>query len=86
MTAVLVFRYRQDSRMTTPLVPETAPVAPTAPPAPTSPDAQTATTGPAPAIELAHAARWYGNVVAVNDVSFSLGAGSNRSARPQRRG
>jgi ABC-2 type transport system ATP-binding protein len=29
----------------------------------------------APAIELAHAARWYGNVVAVNDVSFSLGAG-----------
>jgi ABC-2 type transport system ATP-binding protein len=29
----------------------------------------------APAIHLAHAARWYGNVVAVNDVSFSLGAG-----------
>jgi ABC-2 type transport system ATP-binding protein len=29
----------------------------------------------APAIELVHAARWYGNVVAVNDVSFSLGAG-----------
>jgi ABC-2 type transport system ATP-binding protein len=29
----------------------------------------------APAIELDHAARWYGNVVAVNDVSFSLGAG-----------
>ena len=29
----------------------------------------------APAIELEHAARWYGNVVAVNDVSFSLGAG-----------
>ena len=29
----------------------------------------------APAIELANAARWYGNVVAVNDVSFSLGAG-----------
>lgn len=28
-----------------------------------------------PAIELANAARWYGNVVAVNDVSFSLGAG-----------
>ncbi len=42
----------------------------------------TATTIPAgepgaavPAIELDHAARWYGNVVAVNDVSFSLGAG-----------
>jgi ABC-2 type transport system ATP-binding protein len=28
-----------------------------------------------PAIELTHAARWYGNVVAVNDISFSLGAG-----------
>jgi ABC-2 type transport system ATP-binding protein len=30
---------------------------------------------PAPAIELLHAARWYGNVVAVNDVSFALGPG-----------
>ena len=29
----------------------------------------------APAIELINAARWYGNVVAVNDLSFSLGAG-----------
>ena len=29
----------------------------------------------APAIQLVNAARWYGNVVAVNDVSFSLGAG-----------
>jgi ABC-2 type transport system ATP-binding protein len=29
----------------------------------------------APAIELVNAARWYGNVVAVNDVSFSLGPG-----------
>jgi len=28
-----------------------------------------------PAVELVHAARWYGNVVAVNDVSFTLGAG-----------
>jgi ABC-2 type transport system ATP-binding protein len=28
-----------------------------------------------PAIELDHSARWYGNVVAVNDVSFSLGPG-----------
>jgi ABC-2 type transport system ATP-binding protein len=26
-------------------------------------------------IELVHAARWYGNVVAVNDITFSLGAG-----------
>jgi ABC-2 type transport system ATP-binding protein len=29
----------------------------------------------APTIELVDAARWYGNVVAVNDVSFSLGPG-----------
>jgi ABC-2 type transport system ATP-binding protein len=29
----------------------------------------------APAIELRRAARWYGNVVAVNDVSFGLGPG-----------
>jgi ABC-2 type transport system ATP-binding protein len=28
-----------------------------------------------PAIQLVNAARWYGNVVAVNDVSFSLGPG-----------
>ena len=26
----------------------------------------------APAIELINAARWYGNVVAVNDITFSL--------------
>jgi ABC-2 type transport system ATP-binding protein len=31
--------------------------------------------GAAPAIELVNAARWYGNVVAVNDISFSLGPG-----------
>ncbi len=29
----------------------------------------------APAIALLNAARWYGNVVAVNDISFSLGPG-----------
>jgi ABC-2 type transport system ATP-binding protein len=29
----------------------------------------------APAIELINAARWYGNVVAVNDITFSLGPG-----------
>jgi ABC-2 type transport system ATP-binding protein len=39
-------------------------------PAPSMPAAQ-----PAPAIELINAARWYGNVVAVNDLTFSLGAG-----------
>ena len=29
----------------------------------------------APALELDHVSRWYGNVVAVNDISFRLGAG-----------
>jgi ABC-2 type transport system ATP-binding protein len=46
-------------------------VAPIVSPAPPAPPA----TASAPAIELSHVARWYGNVVAVNDVSFSLGAG-----------
>jgi ABC-2 type transport system ATP-binding protein len=36
--------------------------------------AATAEAGP-PAVELRHVARWYGNVVAVNDVSFGLGPG-----------
>ncbi|MGA3057735.1 MAG: ABC transporter ATP-binding protein [Candidatus Limnocylindrales bacterium] len=31
--------------------------------------------GQPPAIELVNAARWYGNVVAVNDITFSLGPG-----------
>ncbi|MEX1173388.1 MAG: ABC transporter ATP-binding protein [Chloroflexota bacterium] len=30
---------------------------------------------PVPAIELDHVSRWYGNVVAVNDVTFALGPG-----------
>ncbi len=29
----------------------------------------------APAIQLEHVSRWYGNVVAVNDISFALGPG-----------
>ena len=39
---------------------------------------QTQTTGspsPVPTIEIVNVSRWYGNVVAVNDVSFSLGPG-----------
>jgi ABC-2 type transport system ATP-binding protein len=32
-------------------------------------------TGSVPAIELVNATKWYGNVVAVNDISFSLDAG-----------
>jgi len=30
---------------------------------------------PAPGVELDHVSRWYGNVVAVNDISFALGPG-----------
>ena len=30
---------------------------------------------PAPALEVDHVSRWYGNVVAVNDISFGLGPG-----------
>jgi ABC-2 type transport system ATP-binding protein len=30
---------------------------------------------PAPAVEVINVSRWYGNIVAVNDISFSLGAG-----------
>ena len=41
---------------------------PTSPPAPPTPRA-------VPAIELDHVSRWYGNVVAVNDISFALGPG-----------
>jgi ABC-2 type transport system ATP-binding protein len=33
------------------------------------------TTPPGAAIVVEHASRWYGNVVAVNDVSFTVGAG-----------
>ena len=40
---------------------------------------------PTAALELDHVSRWYGNVVAVNDISFGLGAGGDRPARPERR-
>lgn len=42
-----------------------------APPAPPS----SAQQSPATTVELKNVSRWYGNVVAVNDVSFTLGAG-----------
>ena len=35
----------------------------------------TETPRPTPALELDHVSRWYGNVVAVNDISFALGPG-----------
>jgi ABC-2 type transport system ATP-binding protein len=31
--------------------------------------------GPAPALAVEHVSRWYGNVVAVNDITFGLGPG-----------
>jgi len=47
------------------------------PPAPAEAAAQAAQApaAPAPAIAVEHVSRWYGNVVAVNDISFALGAG-----------
>jgi ABC-2 type transport system ATP-binding protein len=52
--------------VTVPSGPAAAPMAPAAPAAPS---------GSPPALELDHVSRWYGNVVAVNDISFGLGAG-----------
>ncbi|MFL5646155.1 MAG: ABC transporter ATP-binding protein [Chloroflexota bacterium] len=48
---------------------ETVPPSPTA--TPVTPPATTTTA----ALEVDHVSRWYGNVVAVNDISFGLGAG-----------
>ena len=47
------------------------PTATAAPDRPDRPAAPPAT----PALELDHVSRWYGNVVAVNDISFGLGPG-----------
>ena len=49
------------------------PAVPTPAPVPAVPAASGA--APTPAIELRSVSRWYGNVVAVNDVSFGLGPG-----------
>jgi ABC-2 type transport system ATP-binding protein len=40
-----------------------------------SQDRTAAPPSPEPAVEVVNVSRWYGNVVAVNDVSFSLGPG-----------
>ena len=37
-------------------------------------------------IEYVRASRWYGPVIALNDVTTTVGAGRHRPARPQRRG
>ena len=47
---------------------------PASPPATPTPPAPAAART-VPAIELEHVSRWYGNVVAVNDISFALGPG-----------
>ncbi|HET9613635.1 MAG TPA: ABC transporter ATP-binding protein [Candidatus Limnocylindrales bacterium] len=47
----------------------------TSPPSPASGAASTAATTAVPPIVLEAVSRWYGNVVAVNDISFALGAG-----------
>jgi ABC-2 type transport system ATP-binding protein len=44
----------------------------TAQPVPSAPSLPPA---PVPALQLDHVSRWYGNVVAVNDISFGLGPG-----------
>jgi ABC-2 type transport system ATP-binding protein len=49
--------------------------APTPPPPPAAPPAAPSPDRPTPALEVEHVSRWYGNVVAVNDISFALGPG-----------
>jgi ABC-2 type transport system ATP-binding protein len=69
--------------MTEPVTPAPAPpptvAAPSGAPAPAGapPSAVPASAAPASAaaIELEHVSRWYGNVVAVNDITFALGPG-----------
>jgi ABC-2 type transport system ATP-binding protein len=59
-----------------PVAPQPAPPQPAAP-QPTAPAPGATATAPAriAAIELEHVSRWYGNVVAVNDITFALGPG-----------
>ena len=61
------------TREWTPLEPSQA--APPPAPAEAAAQAAPAPAAPAPAIAVEHVSRWYGNVVAVNDISFALGAG-----------
>ena len=55
--------------MTDTVAPPTPPAVPEGWVVPASPS------GPAPALAVDHVSRWYGNVVAVNDISFALGQG-----------
>jgi len=54
---------------------EPSPAAPPPAPVGAATQAAPAPAAPAPAIAVDHVSRWYGNVVAVNDISFALGAG-----------
>jgi ABC-2 type transport system ATP-binding protein len=51
------------------LTPETTRTEPPPPWVPVQPS------GPVPALAVEHVSRWYGNVVAVNDITFGLGPG-----------
>jgi ABC-2 type transport system ATP-binding protein len=51
------------------------PTSPTSPPAVQAPANATAPAAPTAVVEVDHVSRWYGNVVAVNDISFALGPG-----------
>jgi ABC-2 type transport system ATP-binding protein len=55
--------------------PVPAPPAPLAPPPASSAPVQAPAPSTPAALEVDHVSRWYGNVVAVNDISFGLGAG-----------
>ena len=44
-----------------------------------------ATVQPRPMVEVDGVSKWFGDVVAVSDVSFALGSGRHRAARTQRR-
>ena len=54
---------------------EPSPAAPTPAPVGAAAQAAPAPAAVTPAIAVEHVSRWYGNVVAVNDISFALGAG-----------
>ena len=54
---------------------EPSPAAPTPAPVGAAAQAASAPAAVTPAIAVEHVSRWYGNVVAVNDISFALGAG-----------
>ena len=69
-----VRRYLRIGVMTADPTAATPPTAAARGPSPPRRRAEAATA--APSLEVDHVSRWYGNVVAVNDVSFALGRAS----------